>query len=139
MSKYFFGSGVNIMSGTNSSIISSTPTTVSINGVIVTGKSIVVKDGVLTVDGKPPVGVDASTLITRVEIVVNGNVDGSVRTDSGEVSVTGDVKQGVKTMSGGVDVGGKVLGNVETMSGSINVEGSISGKVTTMSGSVRHR
>jgi len=109
---------------------------ISVNGVTISGsgRSVVIRDGKVIVDGKDATPADAK----EINITVNGNVD-KVEADACQtISVTGEVGN-VKTLSGDVTVTGDVKGSVQTMSGDVDCGGSVAGSVSTMSGDVKHR
>lgn len=105
---------------------------ININGRIFSGKSVVVKNSKVFVDGKA-----VETEEKEIKIEVSGNIETLTVDYCDEVKVTGDVSK-VKTMSGDVTIGGEVKGNVETMSGDVRC-GNIAGKVKTMSGDIKNK
>ena len=68
-----------------------------------------------------------------INIVVNGNVDGYVKTTSGNIKLQGSVGE-IETTSGDVDIVGNV-GNVKTVSGDVKAK-KILGNVKTVSGDI---
>ncbi len=107
---------------------------VVINGVtIIGGRSIVVRNGRIMVDGK-----DVTPDAKEINISVAGNVDRLEADACQKITVTGNVGN-VATQSGDVDVGGNVNGSVQTMSGDVDCAGSIGGSASTMSGDIKHR
>lgn len=109
---------------------------ISVNGVTISGlgRSVVIHDGKVIVDGKDVTPAD----VKEINITINGNVD-KVEADACQtISVTGDVGN-VKTLSGDITVTGDVKGSVQTMSGDVDCGGSVAGSVSTMSGDVKHR
>jgi hypothetical protein len=108
---------------------------VNINGVVVTNaRSMSIKNGVITVDGKEIDTKDAK----QITIEVVGDLKDLNADVIERITVHGNVDT-VKTMSGDIDVEGNVDGNVNSMSGDIKVGGTVSGNVSTMSGDIRHR
>lgn len=105
---------------------------ININGRIFSGKSVVVKNGKVFVDGK---SVESDE--KEIKIEVTGNIETLTVDHCDEVKVTGDVSK-LKTMSGDVTIGGDVKGNVETMSGDVRC-GNITGKVKTVSGDIKNK
>lgn len=107
---------------------------ISINGVSISGGSVVIRNGKVIVDGKDVTPADAK----EISITVNGNVN-KVEVDACKtIDVTGDVGN-VKTLSGDITVTGNVSGSVQTMSGDVDCGGNVAGSVSTMSGNVKHR
>jgi hypothetical protein len=100
-----------------------------INGTTYQGRSVVIGNGQIVIDGKnitpddKQINISVLGDIDRLEVdvcekvSVNGNV-GHVETQSGNVEVSGDVNGGIQTMSGSV-LCGNISGSVKTMSGSI--------------------
>jgi DUF4097 and DUF4098 domain-containing protein YvlB len=94
----------------------------------ISGKSITIQNGVVTVDGVV-VDMKGTSNITinqcdylktdTMNVVVNGDVS-ALSTQSGDVEVRGDVIR-VQTLSGDVTVYGSVTGDISTMSGDVNV------------------
>ena len=105
--------------------------TITINGLTVSGRSVVINNNKVIVDGEEVSSGDSK----KLDIVITGNVD-NLQVDSGTVKVDGNVSQ-VATQSGSVTIGGDVRGSVSSMSGSVSVDGKVGGSVTTMSGSIR--
>lgn len=108
--------------------------TVRINGTTITGgRSIVISNGKVLVDGK-----DVTPNAKEISIAVTGNIDRLEADVCQKISVTGDAGN-IVTQSGDVEIGGSVTGSVQTMSGDVDCGGSIGGSVSTMSGDVKHR
>jgi hypothetical protein len=105
---------------------------VNINGRIFSGKSVIVKNGKVFVDGNS-VAADEK----EIKIEVTGNIETLTVDYCKDLKVTGDVSK-VKTMSGDVTIGGEVKGDVRTMSGDVRC-GNIAGKVKTMSGNIKNK
>jgi hypothetical protein len=105
---------------------------ININGRIFSGKSVVVKNNKVFIDGK-----SVETDEKEINIEVTGNIENLTVDYCNDVKVTGDVSK-VKTMSGDVTIGGEVKGNVETMSGDVRC-GNITGKVKTVSGDIKNK
>lgn len=125
---------VNNHFGVNSRIEDMSNSTVTINGVTVSGtaKSIVIKNGRVIFDGK-----DVTPDSKEINIVINGNVEELSVDAANKVTITGSAAS-VKTMSGNIDVGGDVHGNVSSMSGNIK-SGNVAGSAKTTSGNISKR
>ncbi len=103
--------------------------TISINGRVITGGNIVVKNGKVFVDDA-----DVTPEQREVSITVTGDIQ-SISADACEqISVTGNVTGSVKTMSGDVHCG-DVGGSASTMSGDIWCK-AIAGNASSMSGDI---
>jgi hypothetical protein len=122
---------------------------ITINGNTYSGNNIVVTNGKVFVNGKD-VTPDSKHITITVEgnvdeikvdvcsgVSILGNVK-NINTTSGDVIVTGEVSGSVETTSGDVEIGGNVTGNVETTSGDVECQ-NISGSVSTVSGDIKHR
>lgn len=104
---------------------------VNINGREFSGRSVSIKDGVVTVDGESK-GLCAAAG-NPISVQVNGDVE-CIDAESGDVTVNGSAGS-VRTQSGDVkcnDIGG----DAETMSGNITCR-NISGNARTLSGNIR--
>lgn len=108
--------------------ISTSNSTVTIDGRTFNGRNVTIQGDKVIVDGEEQTG----SLIGPVTVVVNGNAD-SVETTSGTVRITGSAGR-VKTMSGDVHCG-DVQGDVGTMSGDVTCA-AIAGNAKTMSGDI---
>lgn len=108
--------------------------TIKINGgsVSISGRSVVIQNGRVVVDGKDVTGDDAKI----INIEIQGNVESVSADVCNTISVTGSVGT-VKTQSGDVRCG-DVADSVKTMSGDITC-GSIGGDASTMSGDISRR
>lgn len=119
---------------------------ITMNGKTYRGNSVCIRNGVVTIDGKPTE--DVSNQV-EVSIHIDGNikelnmsygtvcVNGTVEqlsTSSGDV-ICGDVFGSVTTSSGDVKCS-NVGCNVTTSSGDVTVTGSIAGSVKTVSGDI---
>lgn len=104
-------------------------TTIQINGQTYSGKSVIIRDGQVFVDGGLASELDTYT----ISVTINGDVQ-SVETASGDIEVVGDVTGRCETASGDITCGA-VGGDVSTMSGDVEC-GHIAGNVRTMSGDV---
>jgi len=101
---------------------------ISVNGNVIRGRSVVINDNGVFVDGKQFQG-----LSPNIEVVVNGDCD-KVSSASGDVTVEGNVGE-LSTASGDVACG-DVTGDISTASG--DVKGRvIKGNVKTLSGDIR--
>ncbi|UIF90934.1 hypothetical protein [Cupriavidus sp. UYPR2.512] len=102
---------------------------ININGNIVSGRSITITNGRVTVDGK-----DVTPDGKAISIEVQGNID-SINADACDrIAVTGSAGS-VKTMSGDIRCG-DVSGSVQSMSGDVTC-GAVAGSVSSMSGDIR--
>jgi hypothetical protein len=106
--------------------------TITINGVSISGNNVVVSNGKVFVNGK-----DFTPEIKEINIVVNGNIDKLEVDSCDKVQVKGKVGN-VKTLSGDVDVSGDVNGSISTMSGDVDCN-NVSGSIATMSGDVKYK
>lgn len=104
---------------------------ITVNGYIVNGRSITIKDGQVFIDGKE-VGTRDDKVIN---ITVEGNIGHLAADVTGTISISGNVNI-LTTMSGDVHCV-NVLGNVSTMSGNVITCGDISGDVSSMSGDIK--
>lgn len=109
------------------------------NVVVVNGKKYATNGGSISVIGNK-VYCDGELLSDCdefkekvINIVVNGNVDGYVKTTSGNIKLQGSVGE-IETTSGDVDIVGNV-GNVKTVSGDVKAK-KILGNVKTVSGDI---
>lgn len=73
----------------------------------------------------------------NIKIVIQGNVDGDISTESGDIEVNGNCKN-VKSVSGDINIKGDVGGDVKSTSGDITCR-DISGNVQTVSGDIKNR
>jgi hypothetical protein len=106
---------------------------IKINGLTITGgRSVVIANGHVIVDGKDVTGEDA----TNITIEIHGDVAELSADACNTITVNGSAGK-IKTQSGSVRCG-DVAGSVQTMSGSV-VCGAIGGDVSTMSGDVVSR
>jgi hypothetical protein len=106
---------------------------IKINGLSITGgRSVVVSNGRVIVDGKDVTGEDSK----NITIEIQGDVAELSVDACNTIQVTGTVGK-IKTLSGSVQCG-DVAGSVQTMSGSV-VCGKIDGDTSTMSGSIVSR
>lgn len=133
-----FDKVMNIMSGSN----------ISINGNIVGGKSITIRNGQVIIDG-----VDHTPDLKNITIVVNGNVEQIQVEACNYIEVNGSVDE-VSTTSGDIKIGGNVMGDARTVSGDVELNdcmGSVSstsgdieantinGSVKTLSGDIKYK
>jgi hypothetical protein len=121
--------------------------TISINNVSVTGRSIVIRNNKVIIDG-----VDVTPDAKQINIVVNGSVDeldvdycekleisgdvGRAQCGSGDINCN-NITGGAQTGSGDIDCG-DITGNVQTGSGDVNAN-NISGSVKTGSGDIKYK
>lgn len=104
---------------------------ITINGNVVSGRSVVVNNGRVIIDG-----VDVTPDSKIINISVDGSIDIMNVDVCSKIDVVGKVGT-IKTASGDVDVDGDVTGSIQTMSGDVKC-GDIGGNVSTMSGDVMH-
>jgi hypothetical protein len=94
------------------------------------GKSLVIKDAKVFIDGKQ-INVEEKV----INITIEGNCDNIEADYCHKISVTGNASS-VKSMSGDIEIGKDVAGGVESASGDITVKGNISGGASSMSGDI---
>ncbi len=120
---------------------------VNINGKSYSGRSVIIKNGKVIIDG-----VDVTPDAKHIDIIVDGDIDkldidmcnklmvkGNVNTlasTSADVEC-GDVTGSVKTVSGDIQCG-NIGGDVTTTSGDVKAE-NITGSVKTLSGDIKYR
>lgn len=120
---------------------------ININGQSFAGRSIVIKNQRIIIDG-----VDITPDAKVINITVDGNLDSvsadmcekiivngtvaQVNTASGDIECQ-DVMENVNTVSGDIECG-NVGGNVTTTSGDVKCE-NVTGNVKTLSGDIKHR
>jgi len=121
--------------------------TITIGNYTVNGKSITIRNGIVTVDGKKLDSKDVKIINIEGEIdvlnidvcesiTVKGNA-GEVKTSHGDIKISGDVIDDVKTSQGDIEIGGDVTGNVTNSMGDIKVSGDIYGKPKTSMGDIK--
>ena len=125
--------------------------TIKINGVTITtgGKSLVVSDGKVIVDGKTMNTEDEKIINIEVhgdidkidvdvcrQIEVEGNV-GDVRTSQGNITINGSAMDTVTNSQGSIKIEGDVNGDVKNSMGTVKAGGNIYGKVKTSMGSIK--
>ena len=111
------------------------------------GGSIVVRDGVVTVNGVLVDTGDARNITLNItgdvgsidghiySVTVNGMVRGNVCSKSGDITCD-SIGCDAETSSGDIDVSGNVGGYVKT-SGDVRVSGSVGGSINTVSGDIK--
>ena len=110
------------------------------NTVIVNGKKYTVPNGNVRVIGNTIyvnnklITDESNSIEKEIKIIINGNVDGLVQTDTGNITVYGDCNKNISTMSGDVECK-NVGGNIKTQSGDVKC-GNVAGDISTMSGDV---
>ena len=108
---------------------------ISINGVTIegdfSGRSIVVQDGNLRIDGKNITLPDEKI----INVEVHGDA-GDIQATTGDVTVSGKAFN-IKTQTGDVRVGEHVDGDITTQTGDVKC-GYVTGSVRTMTGVIRH-
>jgi hypothetical protein len=97
------------------------------------GKSIIISNGKIIIDGK-----DITPNENEISIEVNGNIEFIDVDNCNKINVTGNCTS-IKTQSGDIEVKSSILGNVQTMSGDVYCEQTIHGNVSTMSGDIKTR
>lgn len=103
---------------------------IDINGKNYTGKSIMIANNNIIIDGK-----DCTPDSTEINLTINGNVN-EIHVDvCNKIQIKGDCGN-VKTKSGSIEINGAVKGSVKTMSGNINCA-DVSGNASTMSGKIK--
>lgn len=105
--------------------------TIIINGKNFTGKSVVISNQRITIDGE-----NCTPDAKEIHIEVKGDLHQLIADACESISVSG-VAGSVTTMSGDVKCGG-VAGDVRTMSGDVRC-GSVGKGVSTMSGDIEHQ
>ncbi|MFA5366360.1 MAG: hypothetical protein WC333_00355 [Dehalococcoidia bacterium] len=122
--------------------------TIKIGNQTYVGKSVIVRNGKVIIDGKEvtpddkTINIEISGDVEKIEvdhcgkIIVNGKVN-SLRTSSGDVEC-GEVMGNVQTSSGDVEIDGNVGGDVNAVSGDIKC-GNIAGSVNTVSGDIKNK
>lgn len=101
-----------------------------INGHNVVGRNIVVRNNVVTVDGKT-INIEESKVIN---ITVNGDLEKLDVDACDTVSISGNVTGDVGTVSGDIKCG-DIGGSAKTVSGDIKAK-TINGKCSTVSGDI---
>jgi DUF4097 and DUF4098 domain-containing protein YvlB len=121
---------------------------ISINGKQYSGKSVVIRDGRVIIDGKESlsndkvINIHIEGNVEKIDvdacehIIVDGNV-GEITTTSGDIQAK-QVSGSIKTTSGDVTIEGPCGGSINTVSGDIKTE-SVAGNIKTVSGDVDYR
>ena len=102
---------------------------INLNGMQLSGKSVIITDGKILIDGK-----DVTANGREVNITVQGNLTNLQVDICSKVTVEGDCGL-IETKSGNVEIKGNVNGSVKTMSGNIKC-GNVEGNASTMSGNI---
>lgn len=71
-----------------------------------------------------------------INVVINGNVDGSVFLGNGDLTINGNVNKDVQTQNGDVKVSGNVSGNAKTQMGDITCK-ELKGNASTQMGDIK--
>lgn len=110
---------------------------------IVNGKRYNIQSGNINVingkvycDGKPVVDTNDFTE-KNIKIVIQGNVEGDVKTDCGDIEVTGNCRSVIST-SGDINIKGSVGLSVKSTSGDITC-GEVHGDIQTVSGDIENK
>lgn len=113
------------------------------NVCIVNGKRYNIPSGNINVingkvycNGKPVIDTNDFTE-KNIKIIIQGNVDGDVKTDCGDIEVTGNCRSVIST-SGDITIKGSVSGGVKSTSGDITCD-EIRGDVQTVSGDIENK
>ena len=73
----------------------------------------------------------------NIKIIIQGNVEGDVKTDCGDIEVTGNCRSVIST-SGDINIKGSVGLSVKSTSGDITC-GEVHGDIQTVSGDIEHK
>jgi len=73
----------------------------------------------------------------NIKIVIQGNVEGDVKTDCGDIEVTGNCRSVIST-SGDINIKGSVSGGVKSTSGDITCD-EVHGDIQTVSGDIENK
>jgi autotransporter translocation and assembly factor TamB len=104
------------------------------NGNMVSGRSIVINNGKVIVDGKNVELPDEKT----INITIHGDL-GSLSADScGEVKIDGSVGGDVSVSQGRASIGGEVAGGVHVSQGNVDC-GNVRGDVSVSMGNITSR
>ena len=104
---------------------------VIINNRSVVGRSIVIVNGKVIVDGN-----DQTPDAKEITINITGDVENLEVDYCKALTVTGNAVD-VKTTSADIEIGGYVTGSVGSTSGDVDISGDVGGSVSTVSGDVR--
>ena len=144
MSWFSFGGGAiaTTTSGGAGSTVSRTRVTgpLKIDGITYTNVQVFeVKGGIVYLDGKALDGKDPTTgekvIYKSLQIIVEGDVTGSIKTTSGDVSVGGSC-QSTSSVSGNIRVEGDIQGSASSVSEDVSASGGIGGSTSTVSGRI---
>ena len=104
------------------------------NGNVVSGRSIVINNGKIIVDGKNVELPDEKT----INITIHGDLE-SLRVDScDEVKIDGNVSGDVHISQGRASIGGEVVGDVHVSQGNVDC-GNVKGDVSVSMGNITNR
>jgi len=104
-----------------------------INGESFQGGSITVKGDKVYIDGKEAEG--SYTSSKKIEITIQGDVEGNVRATSSDIKIEGNVGKKVETVSGDIECN-DIHGDIDTVSGDIRCN-NVEGDIDTVSGNVK--
>lgn len=113
------------------------------NTVIVNGKRYEIPSGNISIinnkvycNGKSVIDTNDFTE-KNIKIVIQGNVEGDVKTDCGDIEVTGNCRSVIST-SGDINIKGSVGFSVKSTSGDITC-GEVHGDIQTVSGNIENK
>ena len=98
--------------------------------------NINVINGKVYCNGKPVIDTNDFTE-KNINIVIQGNVEGDVKTDCGDIEVTGNCRSVIST-SGDINIKGSVGMSVKSTSGDITC-GEVRGDIQTVSGDIENK
>ena len=98
--------------------------------------NINVINGKVYCNGKPVIDTNDFTE-KNIKIVIQGNVEGDVKTDCGDIEVTGNCRSVIST-SGDINIKGSVGMSVKSTSGDITC-GEVRGDIQTVSGDIENK
>lgn len=114
----------------NLNFFKNSKSTVTINDVVYSGRSVTINGDKVVVDGV----VQQQSLVGPITVTVNGDCE-SVSTLSGDIKVTGNVGS-VTATSGDIDIEGSVEGSLKSVSGDIKVSRPHTNSISTVSGDI---
>lgn len=96
--------------------------------------------GFIQINGQTITTMSGTTTITTgggIQLVIDGNVGGSVSTECGDIECKGTVSGDIQNKSGDVHVGGNVEGDAKSVSGDLTVDGNVARNAESVSGDVK--